>query len=110
MSERNSSSSRGVVVNRGVIQWGCSSFVLSTRANQFAKYPPPEDSWAFKGMTEQVNISRANHIKKGLFNGTLLEACCAMKYIRYRDEYCRRNNTILCDIPNRERKETANPI
>jgi len=37
MAERNSSSRRGVIVNRGVIQWGCSDWVLSTRLNQFAK-------------------------------------------------------------------------
>src|SRR5579859_1636046 len=38
-SYRNSSSRRGVVVAIGVIQWGCSSFVLSTRPNQLVKYP-----------------------------------------------------------------------
>src|SRR6266581_6333042 len=39
VSKRNSSSSRGVVVARGVAQCGCSACVLSTRLNQFAKYP-----------------------------------------------------------------------
>jgi hypothetical protein len=32
-----------VVVAMGVIQWGCSSLVLSTRANQSLKYPSWED-------------------------------------------------------------------
>src|SRR5208283_2845071 len=39
MSYRNSCSSRGVVVARGVIQWGCSACVADTMLNQSENNP-----------------------------------------------------------------------